>query len=245
LFAVVARTLAIGDIHGDLEALERLLAKLPALQEDDTVVFLGDYLDRGPHPAEVVGLVRAFAEMGPQHTVTLRGNHEDKWIESLTKPDLPYLVQHGNGCAHTYRSFAGKPPLAKDQSLEPDELAQMLQVTTWMPADVGEWLQTLPLYYEDEHAIYVHAGLDGEIGAWKAPSESRPKALLWTREVEFYNGYRGKRVIFGHSNVADLPDGNPASVWQRGDLFGIDTASGMGGFLSAIELPSMTVYDSR
>ncbi len=241
----MARTFAIGDIHGDLDGLERLLAKLPPLEEDDTVVFLGDYVDRGPQPANVVGLVRAFAEMGPQHTVTLRGNHEDKWVECFDKPDLPYLVQVSNGCSHTYRSFVGATPLATDESLSAEELAAMLKVSAWIPPDVIEWMKALPLFYEDEHAIYVHAGLDGDIGAWKSPSESRPKALLWTRDIAFYNGYRGKRVVFGHSNVGELPDGDSASVWKRGDLFGIDTAAGMGGFLSALELPSLTTYDGR
>ena len=241
---VVGRTFAIGDIHGDLPALERLLAKLPSLTEEDTVVFLGDYVDRGPQPKEVVALVRAFADMGPQHTVTLRGNHEDKWVECWEKPDLPYLVQVANGCSCTYRSFAGKPPLAKDESLPSEDLAEMLTVRQWFPEDVMQWMAALPLFYEDEHAIYVHAGLDGEIGEWKPPYESRPKALLWTRDVQFYNGYRGKRVVFGHSNTKDLPDGTE-EVWKREALFGVDTAAGMGGFLSALELPSLTVHDSR
>jgi serine/threonine protein phosphatase 1 len=239
------RSFVIGDIHGDIEALERLLERLPKLDDGDTVVFLGDYVDRGPHPKDVVELVRAYALAGPQHTVTLRGNHEDKWVECFEKPDLPYLVQVGNGCAHTYRSFAGSVPLAAEESLSSEELAAMLQVSGWLPEDVVSWMRELPLYYEDEHAMYVHAGLEGEIGEWKHPSDSRAKALLWTRDIQFYNGYRGKRVVFGHSNTKELPDGSPDSVWQTESLVGIDTASGMGGFLSAVELPSLKVYDSR
>jgi serine/threonine protein phosphatase 1 len=239
------RTFAIGDIHGDIDALERLLERLPKLDDGDTVVFLGDYLDRGPHAKDVIELVRAYAKAGPQHTVTLRGNHEDKWVECFTTPDLPYLVQQGNGCAHTYRSFTDKPPLMKDESLPMEELAHMLKVSEWLPTDLLEWMKELPLYYEDEHAIYVHAGLEGEIGDWKPPAESRAKVLLWTRDVQFYNGYRGKRVVFGHSNTKELPGGDPESVWRTDTVMGIDTASGMGGFLSAVELPALQVYDSR
>jgi serine/threonine protein phosphatase 1 len=239
------RTFAIGDIHGDIEALERLLDRLPKLDDGDTVVFLGDYLDRGASVKDVVELVRAYSKAGPQHTVTLRGNHEDKWVECFETPDLPYLVQQGNGCAHTFRSYTGKPPLQREESLPTEELALMLNVNQWMPTDVIEWMRELPLYYEDEHAIYVHAGLEGEIGDWKAPSESRAKVLLWTRDVQFYNGYRGKRVVFGHSNTKELPDGSPDSVWRSDALVGVDTAAGMGGFLSALELPALQVYDSR
>ena len=238
------RTFVIGDIHGDLPALERLLERLPPLDDADTVVFLGDYVDRGPYPKDVVELVRAFSIMGPQHTVTLRGNHEDKWVECFDKPDLPYLVQVGNGCAHTYRSFAGKPALAKDESLPTEELAEMLNPAAWMPPEIITWMRELPLFYEDEHAIYVHAGMDGEIGDWKHPSEARAKALLWTRDIQFYNGYRGKRVVFGHSNTKELPEGTE-EVWKHEPVFGVDTASGMGGWLSALELPSLAVYDSR
>ena len=69
--------------------------------------------------------------------------------------------------------------------------------------------------------------------------------LLWTRDVQFYNGYRGKRVVFGHSNTKELPDGSAESIWHTDTVYGIDTGSGMGGFLTALELPSLTVYDSR
>jgi serine/threonine protein phosphatase 1 len=52
------RTFAIGDIHGDIFALERALAKLPKLDQQDTMILMGDYVDRGPHSAKVVEFVR-------------------------------------------------------------------------------------------------------------------------------------------------------------------------------------------
>ena len=59
------RTFVVGDIHGDLAALDTLLARLPDLDADDTLVFLGDYLDRGPDSAGVIARVRALEEATP------------------------------------------------------------------------------------------------------------------------------------------------------------------------------------
>jgi serine/threonine protein phosphatase 1 len=246
---VAGRTFAIGDIHGDLPALDGLLERLPRLDREDTVVFLGDYVDRGPDARGVVARVRGFVAKSSAHVVTLRGNHEDKWIQSAEKPDLPFLLQWGNGCAATYRSFIGGPPLSLDDSLDIPEIKRMLEVSNWLPADVVNWFRTLPLYYEDEHAIYVHAGLERAGAGWKHPKDSSPKPLLWMRDAPFFNKYRGKRVVFGHTPVGDLPvdrerDAPTDEVWIERDLIGLDTACGRGGPLSAVELPSKRVYQA-
>ncbi len=243
------RTFIIGDIHGDSAALDRLLLRLPLL-DSDTLVFLGDYVDRGPDSAGVVDRVRRLAAGAPENVVTLRGNHEDKWVQSARKPDLPFLVQSANGCAHTYRSFVGGAVLSPDESLPTEELQRMLTVD-WLPAEVVAWMDTLPLWYEDEHAMYVHAGLEGEEGAWKHPRDSQPKPLMWMREPKFFKTNTVKRVVFGHTPVAELPiaDDRPPTErelpWVTRHLVGLDTGSGKGGYLSAIELPSGTLHDSR
>ncbi len=254
------RTFVIGDIHGDSGALDRLLSRLPAPNPDDTVVFLGDYVDRGPDSKGVVERVRAYCRAARHKTITLRGNHEDKWLRSNKEPDIPYLVQIGNGCGATYRSYTGGKALVEEESLDMSELPKMLEVPSWFPADVRAWMDALDLWYEDEHAIYVHAGLDGEGHDWKHPRDSNEKSLLWMREPDFFAHYQGKRVCFGHTPVKELPlppgDLGPCAVrragcndatdvWFRGDLVAVDTGSGKGGFLSAVELPSLTVYDSK
>ena len=123
----------------------------------------------------------------------------------------------------------------------------MFDLAGWVPPAVARWLATLPTWYEDEHAIYVHAGLDGEGAAWKHPRDGAERPLLWMREPDFYTQYQGKTVVFGHTPVTDLPPADPAraTVWRRGPLWGIDTGAGRGGHLSAIELPSGRIVDSR
>ena len=56
----MGRTFAVGDIHGDIEALTRLLKRLPKMTADDTLLFIGDFVDRGPASREVVKLVRSL-----------------------------------------------------------------------------------------------------------------------------------------------------------------------------------------
>jgi serine/threonine protein phosphatase 1 len=125
----------------------------------------------------------------------------------------------------------------------------------WLPKEHVDWFRSLAVWYEDEHAIYVHAGLDGKNGVWKHPTQGRDVAMLWTRNSDFWVQYEGKTVCFGHTTVDCLPNDHLSwlqqifdkkdDVWKRGALVGLDTASGKGGFLSAVQLPRRKVYESR
>jgi serine/threonine protein phosphatase 1 len=138
---------------------------------------------------------------------------------------------------------------------EMQQAARLLQPRTWLPEGTVEWMRRLPTWYEDEHALYVHAGLEGEGTVWLHPSLGHERNLMWMRERDFWVGYHGKRLVFGHTLTKDLPldhvgwlarlVDDPADVWFRADLVGIDTGCGKGGFLSAIELPSKQVFESR
>lgn len=70
------RTFAVGDA-GDLDGLERIFAALPPLEAADTIVFVGDSVDRGPSSARLVDFVRTLLRRAPARVVALRGNHED------------------------------------------------------------------------------------------------------------------------------------------------------------------------
>ena len=109
------RTFAIGDIHGDLGSLRKLFERLPTLVPDDTIVFLGDYIDRGPDSAGVVKWLREFSLTSPAKVVFLRGNHEDAWLQVIETGWPEFIMPRGNGCLECYRSFSGKPqPLDSD-----------------------------------------------------------------------------------------------------------------------------------
>lgn len=249
---MAGRTIAIGDVHGDLAALERLLARLPLLLPEDTLLFVGDFLDRGPEPAGVVRRVRALPGETGARVVFLRGNHEDAWLKACREGAPEFVLPRGNGCFTTYRAYTGGPVPGTGDDPTADELRAMA-TGAFLPADVVSWMAGLPFFHEDEHAIYVHAGVPSDGTRWLHPSElSDPRPLLWQRSQAFYRGYSGKRVVFGHTPVRRLPHEvsahtpeDPLDVFLGPCLVGLDTGAGMGGFLSAVELPSLKVFDSR
>jgi serine/threonine protein phosphatase 1 len=248
----VARTFAVGDIHGDLESLERVFDRLPDFQKDDTVVFVGDYIDRGPASAQVVEFVRRLAKNGPAKVVALRGNHEDAWLRVIERGWPEFITPPGNGCLAAMRSFTGGPVPEHEAEPLPQEKLRLLR-GAFFPGDVVEWMKALPYWYEDHHAIYVHAGLPrGPSGFLHPSAVETPAALLWLRDEDFFRNYRGKLVVFGHTATAYLPPElstytpqDPLDVWAGPCCVGLDTGAGKGGFLTAIELPAMHVYESR
>jgi serine/threonine protein phosphatase 1 len=246
------RTFAIGDIHGDLTSLFKVLAAFPALTEEDTIVFVGDYLDRGPKSAQVVDYIRNLHTQVPAHVVALRGNHEDAWLRVIERGWPEFVMPVPNGCLAALRSFTGGPVPDEEEEARGDELQSMLR-GKFFPKDVVEWMENLPYWYEDEHAIYVHAGLPSSPEGFSHPSEVTQKAaLLWCRDEKFFRDYKGKLVVFGHTATVCLPPElssytpeDPADIWAGPSTIGLDTGCGKGGFLTALELPTMRVYESR
>ena len=134
-----------------------------------------------------------------------------------------------------------------------EEMIHVLRSGSFFPLDVVEWFHSLPYFYEDEHAIYVHAGLTKQRGTFVHPSETRNRdALLWHRNRDFFRNYRGKRVVFGHTVTEFLPQElssftpeDPSDMWAGPCTIGLDTGAGKGGFLTTLEMPSMRVFESR
>lgn len=249
---MAGRTFAIGDIHGELDQLLRLLRMLPTLTAQDSLVFVGDYLDRGPHSAQVIGCLRGLQQNSPAKVVCLRGNHEDAWLRVLAQGWDEFVLPPRNGCLATMRSYLGRPAPTLGDLPDKGE-AEQLFMGSFFPDDVVSWLSALPYFYEDEHAIYVHAGLPEKDGKFLHPSEvPDPIVMLWLRTKRFFESYRGKPVVVGHTVTEDLPQelsqftpDDPSDLFAGEAVFGIDTGCGNGGFLTALELPSKRVYESR
>ncbi len=249
------RTFAIGDIHGDLPHLSTLIARLPEIGADDTLVFLGDYLDGGPDSAAVIDWLRALPTQTAAKVVTLRGNHEDSWLRVIDEGFEGFVIPAGNGCTPTLRSYVpAGPGVGHRDPPGADELRRMFAGDFFPPAHVA-WLRSLPFFHEDAHAIYVHGGLvkapDG--AGWEHPSQTAdPRRILWCRDRDFVTNYRGKLVVFGHTLTKSLPPElsnytpeDTHDLWNGPCVVGLDTGSGKGGFVTALELPSQQVYESR
>lgn len=162
-------TYAIGDVHGEITLLMRLLQLLP-LHPQDTLVFLGDYLDKGEDSLATIRALRRLQRLHPS-CVFLRGNHEDAWLECW------------NGS-----EFLGAPNMKSARRLWRANRRHM-------PAEIGYWLEETRLEYEDEFAYYVHAGVLPGL-----PFEETPAARkMWGPRGFLKSNYDwGKLVVFGH-----------------------------------------------
>jgi serine/threonine protein phosphatase 1 len=173
------RIYAIGDIHGRFDKLLALLDKIDIDFESDTVVFLGDYIDRGPNSFEVVDYLVKLKKKYPQ-IIFLKGNHEDMLENYLSGADrMTYLI---NGGQQTLDSYLSRPR-------QPNE--------PLIPADHLDFYKSLLLYYETDQYIFVHAGLNKKVPL----EEQKLEDLLWIRGKFIQSKYDfGKLVVFGHTN---------------------------------------------
>jgi serine/threonine protein phosphatase 1 len=213
---------------------------------------MGDYIDRGPESRQVIEYIMGLHERTPAKIVALRGNHEDAWLRVRHKGWDEFVLPPGNGCLAAMRSFTGGPAPSPGEAPQPEEW-EALSTASFLPKDVVEWMEGLPYWYEDDHAIYVHAGLPRVEERFLHPNEVEdPLILLWIRTDDFFRNYRGKRVVVGHTRTEFLPQElssytpeDPTDLWAGENVVAIDTGAGNGGFLSALEMPALHVYESR
>ncbi|RKX62503.1 MAG: serine/threonine protein phosphatase [Thermodesulfobacteriota bacterium] len=167
---------AIGDIHGCLWSLEKLLNILPVNWGKDLVIFLGDYIDRGPDPRGVIEKILELKEFYKDKIITLKGNHEWMFERFLKGIDIDIFLYNGGGM--TLKSYYNK-----EGYLE-------------IPEEHLKFLRELKLYYETEDYIFVHAGLR----PGKELKEQSEEDLLWIRESFYLSEYKfPKIVVFGHT----------------------------------------------
>jgi serine/threonine protein phosphatase 1 len=204
---------AIGDIHGCYDRLKVLMDKIPIDCSRDALVFIGDYIDRGPHSVEVVDYLIQLKNRFPE-VILLKGNHEDmldKFINGVDR--FTYLL---NGGQQTLDSYLTKPVQSEFSPIPPDHM---------------EFFKSLRLFYETEEFIFVHAGLRPRV-----PLESQnTEDLLWIRDKFVSSKYDfGKRVIFGHTPLKK-PLVEPNKI-------GIDTGAVYGNALTCIQLPDLVFF---
>jgi len=127
--------------------------------------------------------------------------------------------------------------------VEADFAAARQAIAQSVPPEHLEFMRGLPLYHEDEFALYVHAGVENG----KHPRDSSPHALLWTRDTEFYKNYHGKPCVFGHTPTPFLPLRGRLGrhgIYVHNSAIGIDTGYNIHSPLSCLSLPDFTLYQS-
>ena len=215
---------AIGDVHGCVRTLDALLARLAAdaggtLGRGDSLVFVGDYVDRGPDsPAVLDRMIEleaaAKARTGPQCTF-VRGNHDQMMLDAVlgrTDSELWWV----NGGRTTLRSY---------EALGLSEI----------PEEHLDFLNRTAIAAEGEGFAFVHAGLDTRLSVADNLRQPDPAVALWTRKhLDADLSMWETPVVCGHTPVAEPID--------RPQLLAIDTGAcfpnrlGLGR-LTAVSLP--------
>jgi len=206
----------IGDIHGCLAPLKRLLEHLEPDLHQDRLLFVGDYIDRGPDSRGVVDYILGLKTRYPaENIICLRGNHEAMLADFLAGKDRQLFLF--NGGLSTIREYWGE---------DWDEEPRLV-----LPLDHERFYAELLPYYATEDYIFVHGGLRPGIPLDQQVDED----LYWIRG-EFIASTEdfGRRVIFGHT-----PFKQPLILPNK---IGIDTGLVYGNFLTCLKLPQMDFY---
>jgi serine/threonine protein phosphatase 1 len=240
-------TVAVGDIHGNIRALDDLLARIEqVIESEDTVVFLGDYIDRGPDAKRCIDRILAFRADVSATVVTLMGNHED-WLLRSLRDSTRHSWLMGMEASETIFSYSPEAARLLRAALEdagPRLLTERVSLPYQAFFDVVprahlDFLQGLKLYHLSADAVCVHGGLDPGV----SEVEAQPReTLLWGTD-DFPEGYRGEdTVVYGHWDNASVNAEGWPEPRIRNHSIGIDTISH--GVLTAVWLPDLRVVQS-
>jgi serine/threonine protein phosphatase 1 len=226
------RTLVVGDIHGGLRALVQVLEKVVP-KEDDTFIFIGDYVDGWSENAETISYLMAFSEKYP--CVFIRGNHDDLVYDFLKKQDeKPMWLAHGGQA--TKESYA---------KLSREEIDKHI-----------EFFESLQNYHIDEkNRLFLHAGFTNMHGP---QNEYYPNLVYWDRtlwemvcsldsSISPEDQMYPKRlklfseIYIGHTPVTRIGETVPV---RKANVWNVDTGAAFKGPLSIIEADSKELWQS-
>ena len=211
---MTGRILAIGDVHGCNGLLKRLLDRIGIDPLADTLIFIGDYLDRGLEVRGVIDTLLDLKETCP-NLICLKGNHESMFLNYYLegRDEELFLSNGGQKTLDSYGitfDYTGKG--------------------TGFPENHLRFLASLPLSHETGEYFFVHAGLRPGI----AIADQSPEDMLWIRHEFIDSSWDfGRTVVFGHT-----PLSKPLIEKKK---IGIDTGAVYGGRLTCIELPSRKI----
>ncbi|MDN4492949.1 metallophosphoesterase [Ureibacillus aquaedulcis] len=201
------KVFVIGDIHGCYSLLEPILSKWNPVEEQ--LVFLGDYLDRGPDSLKVIQRIMQLAQ--EYDVVTLSGNHERLFLGWLDKPEelSEYYFNPKVGGAATVQSFINNPAFtiaSNDFSVK--ELTTKIQKEQ---AKVIEFIKGLRRFYLWGPFLFVHAGISPQEENFRKTKEDD---FYWIREEFYSTPHKAKEiVVFGHTPTVLLNEDKSSDVW--------------------------------
>ncbi len=226
---IVKLIYAIGDIHGQhtmLLEMIKILREIP-IQEDDVLVFLGDYVDRGENSKAVIETLIQLKEERPG-TIFLRGNHEQLMIEAKDGP-LPEASEQEGYIMYSSLMINWLQNGGVDTLLN----YGVVDFAKWweeIPPSHWDFIRDTQLEYITERYCFVHAGLLPQGKSWEGQEwEMKADPRMWIREpfLSSRDRFEGRIVVFGHT-----PQRSGRPLINKNKI-GIDTGAVFGGPLTA------------
>jgi len=224
-----SRAYCIGDIHGRDDLLQqihdKILADASDFTDNKTVIYLGDYIDRGERSKQVVELLLTKPLPG-FNSIYLRGNHEQSLLDFLTEPNIGQ-VWFNYGGLQTLVSYGVRykkiPTNIQDLQALQRELKEQL------PYSHLDFFNKTRLFHSYGSYYFVHAGVNPDLSLEQQQAEDQ----LWIREgfVDHVKTFE-KIIVHGHT-ISDEPD------FQHNRI-GVDTGAYLSGKLSCLVLENDT-----
>lgn len=230
-----SRVLAIGDIHGMYEKLIKLMDKIRFAPEEDLLVFLGDYVDRGPDSEKTLQFIYDLQHSRPDSVVCLLGNHEVMMSS--------YFMQKGVSYNNLIVDYA-------DSWLDNggfDTLRQLNELDAGKREELVMWVTNLPVQYRYQEFFFCHAGVDPDVPL----AAQNEFDMLWRRQ-QWWEQYKGgETVVVGHTPVQkinkqiDYTRRVPKPLFLQNNVIMCDTGAYMsGGKLSCVDVLSKKVWQA-
>ncbi|KGR91571.1 hypothetical protein CD30_04485 [Ureibacillus massiliensis 4400831 = CIP 108448 = CCUG 49529] len=242
---------AMSDIHGYYTIMENNFKLLDFTDNRTKLILCGDYIDYGPDSCRVLYKIKEWINNNPSQVMAIKGNHETMFLDFLYAEDddiwnIEWLgADKDFSTVNTFISISSKEQI-KQLNLKLGYHEFLISAAKIIKKDILtnhieliKWLKGLPLYYETETQIFVHAGIDEEAGEyWKYGTSddyfvSKYPAVLG----EFY-----KDIISGHISTSSLAkDNNFHDVfWDGKSHFYIDGETNISGIIPVLKYDSKT-----
>lgn len=221
----MSKIIAIGDVHGEIHKLRNLFERL-SFTKNDTIIFLGDYIDRGENSKDVIDFVLSLRDKC--NLITLKGNHEMFAMDSLK------FIEGRLGLARMFNSWMANGGMSCLRSYCRDGLYidKPAEIIEEMFINHGSFFDNLQLTYETENHIFVHGHLAHE----QDVEDQEEWQCLWGRYDDIWPHKSGKTVVCGHTIQRDGVQNDVSKIC-------IDTGSFLlDGYITAMVIDGAKQY---
>ena len=230
-----SRVLAIGDVHGMYEKLIKLMDKIRFNPDEDLLIFLGDYIDRGPDPGRCLQYIFALQQQYPDVVVCLMGYHEVMMSS--------YFMQKRGNYNNLIVDYAGS--WLDNGGLE--TLKQLDEMDADTKEELLQWVMNLPVKYQYQDYFFCHAGVDPDVPL----VVQNEFDMLWRRQ-QWWEQYKGEEtLVVGHTPVQKVMKltgkerRTPKPLFLANHVIMCDTGAYMsGGKLSCIDVLAGKVWQA-